>query len=54
MKIGVQLIFQNHKDYSDRDMYKHELRLAIEAENMGYDTLWPVEHHFLFSGAREM
>jgi alkanesulfonate monooxygenase SsuD/methylene tetrahydromethanopterin reductase-like flavin-dependent oxidoreductase (luciferase family) len=46
MKVGVQLVFQNHKDYSDRDMYKHELRLAIDSEAMGYDTLWPVEHHF--------
>ena len=46
MQLGVQLIFQNHKDYSDREMYKQELRLAIEAEGMGYDVLWPVEHHF--------
>ena len=46
MQLGVQLIFQNHQDYSDREMYKHELRLAIEAEGMGYDVLWPVEHHF--------
>jgi alkanesulfonate monooxygenase SsuD/methylene tetrahydromethanopterin reductase-like flavin-dependent oxidoreductase (luciferase family) len=46
MRVGIQLVFQNHKDYSDREMYKHELRLAIDAEEMGYDTLWPVEHHF--------
>lgn len=46
MRIGVQLVFQAHKDHSDREMYKHELRLAIEAEEMGYDTVWPVEHHF--------
>ena len=46
MKVGVQLVFQNHKDHSDREMYKHELRLAIDAESMGFDALWPVEHHF--------
>lgn len=46
MRVGIQMVIQNHKDYSDRDMYKHELRLAIEAENWGYDILWPVEHHF--------
>jgi alkanesulfonate monooxygenase SsuD/methylene tetrahydromethanopterin reductase-like flavin-dependent oxidoreductase (luciferase family) len=40
------MVIQNHKDYSDREMYKHELRLAIEAEGWGYDILWPVEHHF--------
>jgi alkanesulfonate monooxygenase SsuD/methylene tetrahydromethanopterin reductase-like flavin-dependent oxidoreductase (luciferase family) len=27
-------------------MYKQELRLAIDAEEMGFDILWPVEHHF--------
>ena len=46
MRVGIQLVFQNHKDYSDEEMYKQELRLAIEAEEMGYDMLWPVEHHF--------
>jgi len=46
MRIGIQLVFQGHKDYADREMYKQELRLAIDAEAMGYDILWPVEHHF--------
>lgn len=46
MRVGIQLVFQGHKDYADREMYKHELRLAIEAEGMGYDIVWPVEHHF--------
>jgi alkanesulfonate monooxygenase SsuD/methylene tetrahydromethanopterin reductase-like flavin-dependent oxidoreductase (luciferase family) len=46
MRIGVQLAFQNHKEYPDREMYKHEVRLSIDAEEMGFDTLWPVEHHF--------
>ncbi|MGE0682674.1 MAG: LLM class flavin-dependent oxidoreductase [Candidatus Binatia bacterium] len=46
MEVGIQLVIQNHKDYNDREMYKQELRLAIEAEAMGFDNLWPVEHHF--------
>ncbi|MGH7960438.1 MAG: LLM class flavin-dependent oxidoreductase [Candidatus Binatia bacterium] len=46
MKIGIQNVFQAHKDYNDRDMYKEELRLVIESEEMGFDTFWPVEHHF--------
>lgn len=46
MKVGLQLVLQNHRDYDDRAMYKNELRLAIEAEGMGFDALWPVEHHF--------
>ncbi len=46
MNLGVQLVIQNHEDYDDREMFRQELRLAIEAEAMGYDIIWPVEHHF--------
>lgn len=46
MKIGIQNVFPAHKDYNDRDMYKHETRLLIDAEDMGFDIIWPVEHHF--------
>lgn len=46
MRVGLQLVFQNHKDYSDKEMYRRELRLVIAAEEMGYDIIWPVEHHF--------
>jgi len=46
MKIGIQNVFPAHKDYSDREMYKQETRLLIEAEGMGFDIIWPVEHHF--------
>src|SRR5262245_44673670 len=46
MKVGIQNVFPAHKDYDDRDMYKQETRLLIEAEGMGFDIIWPVEHHF--------
>jgi alkanesulfonate monooxygenase SsuD/methylene tetrahydromethanopterin reductase-like flavin-dependent oxidoreductase (luciferase family) len=46
MKLGIQNVFPAHKDHNDRDMYKHETRLLIEAEGMGFDIIWPVEHHF--------
>jgi alkanesulfonate monooxygenase SsuD/methylene tetrahydromethanopterin reductase-like flavin-dependent oxidoreductase (luciferase family) len=46
VKVGIQNVFPAHKDYSDRDMYKQETRLLIEAEGMGFDIIWPVEHHF--------
>ena len=46
MKIGIQNVFPAHQDYNDRDMYKRETRLLIEAEGMGFDIIWPVEHHF--------
>jgi len=46
MKVGIQNVFPAHTDYNDRDMYKQETRLLIEAEGMGFDIIWPVEHHF--------
>ena len=46
MKFGIQMVIPNHNDYDDREMFKHETRLAIEAEGMGFDSIWPVEHHF--------
>ena len=46
MRIGIQMVLQNHKAHDDRDMYKNETRLAIESEDMGFDVIWPVEHHF--------
>ena len=30
----------------DREMYKQETRLVIQAEEWGFDIVWPVEHHF--------
>lgn len=46
MRTGWLHIFQAHNDHSDQEMYQNELRLAVEAEEMGYDWLWAVEHHF--------
>ena len=46
MRIGIQMVIQNHTDHDDREMFKNETRLAIEAEEMGFDIIWPVEHHF--------
>lgn len=46
MKIGMQLIFANHRDYTDAEMYKNEVKLAVEADAMGFDRITVVEHHF--------
>ena len=46
MKSGIAMSISKHNDYDDREMYKNETRLAIEAEGMGFDSIWPVEHHF--------
>ena len=47
MSVGVNLNFANLFDgMSDKEMYDNEMRLAVAAEDMGYDSLWCVEHHF--------
>ena len=45
--IGVNLGFGNlHENLTDKQMYAGELRLAELADQLGYDSLWAVEHHF--------
>ena len=48
MDVGLQLIFSSYgwDDLSDVDVYKHETELALMAEELGFDCIWPTEHHF--------
>lgn len=47
MNVGIQLIFQNvHPGMSDEEMFLSETRTAELAEELGFDSIWPVEHHF--------
>jgi alkanesulfonate monooxygenase SsuD/methylene tetrahydromethanopterin reductase-like flavin-dependent oxidoreductase (luciferase family) len=46
MKVGVQLVVSNHDSVSDADMFRNEVKLAVEAESMGFDHVGLVEHHF--------
>src|SRR5947208_10070265 len=47
MHVGLAAVFQNPKKArSDIDVYRNELRLAAEAEPLGYESVWGVEHHF--------
>ena len=47
MHIGLGLAFQNlHDEVSDRDVFRHELKLAARAEDQGFDSVWTPEHHF--------
>lgn len=47
MDVGLLLIFQNYLGRGrDEDMVRGELRLAELAEPLGFDKLWPAEHHF--------
>ena len=47
MKIGLQQIFQNHqRSIADGTLVANETELGLLAEELGFDELWPVEHHF--------
>jgi alkanesulfonate monooxygenase SsuD/methylene tetrahydromethanopterin reductase-like flavin-dependent oxidoreductase (luciferase family) len=49
MQIGVQMIFQSWgypKDITDGQVVDEEIKLGLLAEELGFDALWPVEHHF--------
>src|SRR4249920_1491392 len=47
MHVGMASVFQNpHKGTTDREVYRHELRLADLAEALGFQSIWGVEHHF--------
>ena len=47
MDVGVQLMFQNYLGQGkDADVVQSEMRVSLLAEELGFDKLWPVEHHF--------
>ncbi len=47
MDVGIQVIFSSFgTDAPDSQVYSEEIRLCLLAEDLGYDVVWPVEHHF--------
>ena len=47
MKVHTTQLIQNYNnERSDHDVYKDELRLAIMADEFGYESVGCVEHHF--------
>ena len=47
MKVGILLIFQNYQGRRpDAEMVADQIRIAELAEPLGFDSLWPPEHHF--------
>ena len=45
--VGVNLGFGNlHENLADEQMYAGEVEIAVFAEQLGFDSLWAVEHHF--------
>jgi alkanesulfonate monooxygenase SsuD/methylene tetrahydromethanopterin reductase-like flavin-dependent oxidoreductase (luciferase family) len=47
MHVGYSLAFQNlGNQVSDHEVYERELRLADLAVELGFESIWTVEHHF--------
>ena len=47
MHVGQVTIFQNpDQARSDRDVWRDDLKLALLAEPLGFESCWGVEHHF--------
>ena len=41
MKVGMSVFMQNTGErWSDYEVYKNDLRLADQAEDLGFDSLW--------------
>lgn len=46
MRVNLLCMFAGNKDASDAQVFQNELRLALDAEIMGFDRVMAVEHHF--------
>lgn len=47
MQVGVLQIFQNYGGaVPDAQLWDEEVAMGVLAEELGYDSLWCVEHHF--------
>lgn len=48
MEVGMVMMFPRfgYEGISDDDVYRDEIQLALQAEGLGFDHIWCVEHHF--------
>jgi alkanesulfonate monooxygenase SsuD/methylene tetrahydromethanopterin reductase-like flavin-dependent oxidoreductase (luciferase family) len=49
MDVGIQMVFASYgwdDGISDAQVWDEEIRLARLADELGFDVLWSVEHHF--------
>jgi probable F420-dependent oxidoreductase len=52
VNFGLMISFRNssRNELSYSELYRKHLDLAAEAEQMGFDTIWLTEHHFVEDG----
>ena len=46
MKFGMLHLFENPIDKTEHQIVKEQLGLMRAAEDVGFDSIWPAEHHF--------
>lgn len=46
MKFGMLHLYANPGDLSERQAIQEQLELMRAAEDLGFDSVWPAEHHF--------
>ena len=46
MKVGLNLVFSNPGHVTDQELWREQLAQADQAEPLGFDSVWGVEHHF--------
>ena len=48
MDVGIQMVLATYgwRGMSDDEAWDEEIRLARLADELGFDVLWAVEHHF--------
>jgi len=52
MNFGLVVSFRNssHHELSYSELYRSHLDLCVAAEELGFDTVWLTEHHFVDDG----
>jgi len=46
MKLGMLHLFENPVGKTEHEIVKEQMELMYEAETLGFDSVWPAEHHF--------
>lgn len=46
VQLGMLHLFENPVGKSEHQIVKEQMELMIEAERLGFDSVWPAEHHF--------
>jgi alkanesulfonate monooxygenase SsuD/methylene tetrahydromethanopterin reductase-like flavin-dependent oxidoreductase (luciferase family) len=46
MRFGMLHLFENPIDKTEHQIVKEQLELMHAAEELGFDSIWPAEHHF--------